>query len=109
MEASPSKNVWIVNAGAHSYHKAEKFGRLIVLTEGRVNVFGVDNLSKLLVDRLNSDGQKGDFVLVSGYSVPNAIVIHWFLKKFKFCKMLLWEANHSRYMALTLSDFNVGD
>ena len=104
---SPSKTVWIVNAGSHSYHKAEKFGRLNVLTEGRVNVFGVDNLCKSLTGRLGEGGVKGDFVLVSGYSVPNAIVIHWFLKKFGFCKLLVWEANHSRYMALTLSDFEV--
>jgi hypothetical protein len=104
---APKSSVWIVNAGAHSYHKAEKFGELKVLTEGRVNVFGVDNLRKDLVERLNAEGKKNDFVLISGYSIPNGIVMHWFLKKFGFCKMLVWEANHRRYMALTLSDFEV--
>jgi len=100
--------VWIVNAGAHNYDKAEKFGELNVLTEGRVNVFGVDNLKQELVEKLREgNAEKNDYVLVSGYSVPNTIVSHYFLKKFGFVKFLLWEANHRRYMAVTMPDFKV--
>jgi hypothetical protein len=100
--------VYVVNEGAHNYKNAEQFGVLKVLTEGRVNVFGVDNLVADLKTKL-VDAKKDDLVLVSGYAVPNAAVIHYFLKKFGFCKLLLWEANNRKYMVITLSDFEVGE
>lgn len=96
--------VWIVNSGNHNYRHAEQFGNLRVLTEGRVNVFSVDNLIADLKAKLG-EAQKEDLVLVSGYAVPNAVVIHYFLKKFGFCKLLMWEANNRKYMVTTLSDF----
>lgn len=102
----PISTVWVVNSGNHNYRNAEQFGNLKVLTEGRVNVFSVDNLVADMKMKLK-DAQKDDMVLVSGYAVPNALVIHIFLKKFGFCRMLLWEANNRKYMVNTLNDFEL--
>jgi hypothetical protein len=97
--------VWIINAGNHLYDGAEKFGNLKVLTEGRVNVFAPDNLVRKCKEKL-VDANCEDFLLVSGYSIPNAIVVHYFLKRFGFAKILIWEANNRKYKAITLHDFD---
>ena len=97
--------VWIINAGNHLYDGAEKFGTLKVLTEGRVNVFAPDNLVRKCKESLINANCE-DYLLVSGYSIPNAIVVHYFLKRFGFAKILIWEANNRKYKAITLHDFD---
>lgn len=98
--AAPS--VWIVNKGSHPYHHAEKFGTTKVLTEGRVNVFALDNLKHEIETKLEEGAAKeGDYLLLSGYNLPNMIAGHWFLKKFGKCKLLVWGANRQKYMVLT--------
>ena len=102
--ATPS--VWIVNKGSHPYDPAEKFGKLKTLTEGRVNIFALDNLTAEITSKLESEGATAnDLLLVSGYAILNLIAGHWFLKKFGRCKLLVWGANRQKYMVLTMQDF----
>jgi len=102
--AGPS--VWIVNKGSHPYEPAEKFGTLKTLTEGRVNIFALDNLTNEIRTKLETEGATAnDLLLVSGYAILNLIAGHWFLKKFGRCKLLVWGANRQKYMVLTMQDF----
>lgn len=99
--------VFVVNKGFHDgYEKASTFGELVPLTEGRVNVFGVDNLVHKLCEAL-VNAKADDYVLQSGYNLINSVVTHYFLKKFGHVKLLLWEANRDKYMAVTMKDFPV--
>lgn len=100
--ATPS--VWIVNKGSHPYHRADKFGQLRVLTEGRVNVFSIDNLTADICNKLVASAGPDDLLLISGYAIPNGIAISWFLKKFGRARMLVWGATRQEYTALTLNN-----
>jgi hypothetical protein len=102
---APNSIVWVVNVGGHAYDDAKRFGELKPVTQGRINVFSVDNLVSAVRTKLAGEATQEDYVLVSGYSTVNAIVIHFFLKKYKFCKLLIWDAREFKYKALTLLDF----
>lgn len=99
-------SVWIVNKGNHPYESAEKFGTLKVLTEGRVNIFAMDNLCKEIWTKLEEGrATDRDYILVSGYAVPNMIAENWFCTRFGRCRLLLWGANRLEYTALTLNSY----
>lgn len=98
--------VWLVNRGNHpTYNRAKAFGELHILTEGRVNIFALDNIVNQITSSLEGKTSKDDLILVSGYNVLNAITIHYFLKRYEVAKLLIWEGNNNRYTALTLNDF----
>lgn len=98
-------SVWIVNKGSHPYHHAEKFGTLKVLTEGKVNVFSLDNLKLEIQSKLEEgEAQSNDFLLLSGYNLPNMIAGHWFMKKFGKVRLLVWGANKQKYSVLTWAE-----
>lgn len=99
-------SVWIVNKGAHPYHHAEKFGTLRSLTEGKVNIFSIDNLKQEIIRKLEEGGAKAsDFLLLSGYNLPNMIAGHWFMQKFGKVKLLVWGANKQKYSLLTWTEY----
>lgn len=96
--------VYIVNKGNHpAYNLAIDFGELVEVTQGRINVFAIDNLKSYIKEKLK-DISSDDYVLTSGYIVPNAMVIHEFLKRFNLCKLLLWDAVKQKYIQVTLTD-----
>ena len=105
--AAPNPKVWVVNQGGHVYDDAKRFGELKPVTQGRINVFSIDNLVHAVKQKLIGEAIQEDYILVSGYSTVNAVVIHFFLKKYKFCKLLIWDARELTYKALTLLDFDV--
>jgi hypothetical protein len=67
--------VYIVNAAGHNYVKAEKYGTLIVLTEGSLPVFAVDRIREIYIEGLKDYDHKRDFILLSGGLIPNVIAI----------------------------------
>ena len=97
-------SVWIVNKGNHPYHHAERFGQLRVLTEGRVNVFSIDNLTADICNKLKAAAQPEDYLLISGYAIPNGIAISWYLKRFGIVRMLVWGATRQEYTTVTLTN-----
>ena len=101
------RRVWVPNEGQHRYESAREFGELVFMSKNRVNVFSIDNLTAMLVSQVKDTATKNDFVLISGYAVVNSIVIHFFLKKFGFVRLLTWEGNKRKYCVLTLHDFEL--
>ena len=101
----PDNKVFLVNKGFHqTYSKADRFGEIDTLTEGRVNIFSIDTVVKHMTDKLK-DAKEHDYILVSGYAILNGIAMHYFLKNFGKAKLLIWEGNNDRYTVLTLVDF----
>ena len=99
-----NNTVWLVNKGNHiNYSDAERFGAIVPLTSGRVNIFQTDNLVTTLSGAL-TEAKKDDFVLLSGSAFLNSLVVHYFLKKFSIVKALIYEGNNQRYKVLTVQD-----
>jgi len=99
--------VLVVNRGHHQYNDAKKFGELVFLTEGRVNVFSSSNLQYEIDMNIEKCANAEDYLLLSGHILPNAIAIHKLLKMFGKIKMLIWIGNIGEYKVISLFEGGV--
>jgi|SRR3972149_8312371 len=99
------KRVWVVNERFHQYSSAERYGELQPLTQGKVNIFRIDNLVVALTGKLDKLASKDDYILVSGYALINALAVHYFLTRFGFARTLVWGANEQDYTVVTVNAF----
>lgn len=60
--------VYVCNYAGHNIHLAERYGELVILTEGKVNIFNTDRLLNELAQKLK-DYKKQDYILLSGSPV----------------------------------------
>ncbi len=94
--------VYVVNKGNHIYESASKFGEIKYLTEGKQNIFALNDLC----DRINtvlSEITTQDYLLISGHILPNVIAINSIIKKLGSVKLLVWFAYKNMYRFVTLS------
>jgi hypothetical protein len=70
---SNEPKVYIINSAGHDYSKAERFGELIVLSEGSLPVFAVDRIRLIYEKGLQEYDSERDFLLLSGNLIPNVI------------------------------------
>ncbi len=66
------KTVYVVNKGAHDFDDAERFGRLVYLSEGPMNKFSVDKMYREFATRLR-DSSPEDYILITGLTVMACI------------------------------------
>lgn len=67
-ESLPKRIVWVVNNKEHDLSKATRFGEMLPLFNGNVNILAVDNNLKHLRKKLELSGPE-DYLLVCG-SIP---------------------------------------
>lgn len=96
------KVVWIANEGGHSYHKAEKFGRLMPLTTGNVNYFNLDRLMVSIAPKLKS-ATADDYLLISGTPVIVALVVLMWVTRFGVVNLLQWSQSRGDYIEIVLT------
>jgi len=80
--------VYIVNQGGHNYTDAQRFGRLVYLSEGAINKFSVSKMYRIFADRLKQS-QPEDYILISGLTVMSAIACACFGHLHKRLNLLL--------------------
>lgn len=104
MSENNQRTVWVVNDGGHNYAPAEKYGELKTFTRGSVNPLIVDRLGQDLAKRVGSHVEsEEDYLLISGYPILNALALVLWLKRFKVCRLLQWNAKNRDY-ELTILD-----
>lgn len=91
------RTVFVVNQAGHDISAAEKFGKLVILTEGKVNVFGTDRLASDLKNKLK-DAQQDDYMLLAGYSLINLFVGLILYEKFKKINLLIYNFTSKEYV-----------
>lgn len=89
--------VWVVNDYDHDFSDAERFGRLIALSTGRVNVFQTHRLKKTFEARMENC-QKDDYILLSGAQVLNVIAAMTMAKKVGCVNLLIYDAIRKEYV-----------
>ena len=97
--------VWIVCERNHVYKDAERFGEIHIIAKS-FNVFKPDEVREIVSSKLVQCGP-GDFLLFSGYNLPNAIAFHIFMEKFGSVQMLQWGAKERKYKMTSLDGFEV--
>jgi hypothetical protein len=93
--------VWLVNEGGHAYTKAERFGRLLPLTQGNVNHFNLDRLMVSVGPKLQS-AHEDDYLLISGSPILNGLIVSMWLAKFQKANLLQWSTRADGYVHITL-------
>lgn len=67
-----TRTVYIVNRGGHDFSEAERFGRLVYLSEGMVEKYAVDKMYRMFAERLRSSAPD-DFILITGMTIMSCI------------------------------------
>lgn len=93
--------VWLINLGGHDYTTAEKFGRLVPITEGTVNPFNPDRLMLNVSGKLKL-ASPDDHVLMSGQALLNALVLAMWTRRFPHINILIWSHRDKEYKPLTI-------
>jgi len=84
-------NVYIVNRGCHDHTDAERFGKLVYLSEGAVNRYAVATIYRGFIDAMKNSGPD-DYILITGLSVMSSIACAIFARKHGRVNLLLFRA-----------------
>jgi hypothetical protein len=94
--------VFVVNdAFKYNFDKAEKFGNIIPLTRGNLNVFNPDRLIWDFREKLTSF-TKSDYILLSGHAIACMFAINEALRVVEEVEVLIYGAQRNDYQSVTL-------
>ena len=82
-------NVYIVSKSAHDFSGAQRFGKLVYLSEGALNRYHVNNMERQFSSKLENSSSE-DFILPCGLSMMNSIACAMFVLKHKRLNLLLF-------------------
>ena len=89
--------VYVVNNSGHNFTAAERYGKLVYLTSGKINIFATDRLIQELKGKLKG-AEKGDFLLLSGYALLNIIVFNILMHKHGRVSVLIYDFHKREYV-----------
>lgn len=95
--------VYIINDMNHNFDKAEKHGEMIFVTEGKVPIFKVDVMKKMLRDGLKDFDLENDFLLVSGPALMCMLATLVLLDGDTPIKTLVFDAKAQDYIVRHIS------
>ncbi len=93
--------VYVVNSAGHDFSKAEKYGELIPVVKGHVNVFRPDRSLFTITEGL-ADFQEEDYLLLSGNTFGNVIAALFLGNIIKKIKLLVYDAKNNDYLCHVL-------
>lgn len=82
--------VYITNKGGHNYSAAERYGKLVFLTEGQLHPFDTSTMHRTLEEGLK-DSQPTDYILLTSLTVLNVIATSIFTAKHRCLNLLLFD------------------
>jgi sulfur transfer complex TusBCD TusB component (DsrH family) len=94
------RRVFVTNVGSHNYEKAKRFGDLIPITQGRVNVASTDRMMQDIAATLTPMQEK-DHILLSGNPVIVALVVAEVMHRYGSVNLIYWDAMYQDYFPRT--------
>lgn len=105
--------VWIANEAGHPYHKIkEKLGedvQIKPLSLGDINPLRVDRISWHLGRGIATYVKEGDYLLISGTPIVNALALVMWLQMFQTARLCLWDAKKREYLISTVERENLAN
>ena len=89
--------VYIVNKSSHDFSYAEKFGKLIFMSEGRLNRFGTNDMIRKFQDAMRNSN-KDDYILPCSLNTANIIAAAVFAIKHNKLNLLLFQPATGEYI-----------
>ena len=82
--------VYVINKSAHDFTSAEKYGKLIYCTDGRMNRFATNDMIRKFQDAMRNSC-KEDYLLLCSLNVMNSLACAVFAKKHGTLNLLLYK------------------
>ena len=89
--------VYIVNKSSHDFSNAEKFGKLIFMSEGRLNRYGTNDMVRKFEDAMRNS-KKDDWLLPCSLNTANIMAASIFAMKHKRLNLLLFKPSTGEYV-----------
>ena len=83
-------NVYVVNRSAHDFSPAEKFGKIIFLSEGPMNRYSTNNMHRKFTEAMK-DSNEHDYIVPCSLNVMNSIACAVFAVKHGKLNLLLFK------------------
>jgi len=83
-------HVYIVNKSAHDFTPAEKYGKLIFLSEGSMNRYSVNSMYRIFSEVMQNS-EKSDHIVPCSLNVMNSIACAIFAHKHGRLNLLLFK------------------
>ena len=83
--------VFVVNKSAHDFSPAEKYGRLVYLSEGPINRYAINHMHRLFVEKMK-DSHEDDWILCTSLGQMNQVASAIFAHKHGRLNLLLYKA-----------------
>ncbi len=83
------RKIFIPNSTSHNYSNAKRFGTLIRLTSGNLDLTNASRMFRLMSEQLHQ-ASPDDYILISGASVPNSVACGIFASKFNCLNLLIY-------------------
>lgn len=96
-----NRKVFIVNNSGHNYEAAMKWGKLVHVLSGNVNIYHPDRMLFNILTRLKDHKFcNKDYVLLSGNCFSNVLVALAIVNKFRIpvLRMLIYDAHKNEYI-----------
>lgn len=84
------RKVYIVNHSNHDFSDAERFGKIIFMTGGRMNRYSTNDMARQFSEALE-DSSPDDYIVLCSLNVMNAIATAIFSHKHGTLNLLLFK------------------
>lgn len=98
--------VYVINDMNHSYSKAERFGEVVPVTEGKMPIFKTDTMLTILKESLKNY-KSDDYLLISGPAIMCIMATSIVFKRFENIKLLVFDAKEQDYVVRHLCQDNM--
>jgi len=95
--------VWIPKSAGHSFAAAEVFGEIRIIFDDSSEIFNPQRLREVAAEKLR-EFERGDWLLLSGPALMNAIVFQLILAEDGHVKLLLFHSKTSKYLERVYND-----
>ena len=89
--------VYIVNKSTHNFSRAEEFGKLVFMSEGRLNRYATNDMSRKFSDAMRNS-TKEDYLLPCSLNTANIMAGAIFARKHGRLNLLLFKPSTGEYI-----------
>jgi len=101
-----NSKVYILNKAGHDYSGALKWGELVAVVSGNMNVFRPDRSLFSIKEKLEKFDPEKDYLLLSGNTFGNVLsvihIMHSLKDTIKHVNLLVYDAKNVEYLLHTL-------
>lgn len=94
-----SSRVYVINDGGHDFSDAERFGEVLMITSGSINIFSPERDRLKMVDVIKNFDPKKDFICLAGGAFTGFLAgqIFEYLHNVEHVRLLIFNSKSREY------------